>query len=427
MSVAATVVRPLLARYIPDNLSRTARFATTVASCDVRRGLPVDVYLCPSASRSRLDLFVALLDLLFRMTPVVAEVRIHGPIEEIAKTLAGVRDYVPLDISSIVSPERAPIELGIGPQERTFVDAAGWCFATNCALPQDRTDSVIGAHLGAIEAAKWVFSQALSRLSLGSLAPIVWDRRFAFDAWRWGPCHDGHQGPTLPRSLPPLVLVGCGGVGAGLIWLLRRLHPGSIVLVDDDRVEWHNMNRLFYALSTDADALANKAAAAARFLTESGWAATAIPHKAEHEAALRRLQASADAGHVLFSAVGDPQSRLMLQRRGFPYLFDGATNSDGSAQVLCSAPGRSVCITCHIEASPKGVDSPPGQRCDAVTTQDFAGVVPHLSGYAGVLLGIEWLRSLLDSNGPRFGANTQGVLRFLDTNGASIARPCPHR
>lgn len=92
------------------------------------------------------------------------------------------------------------------------------------------------------------------------------------------------QGPLLPSNSPTLlidestsrfsgtewyneiqrqriVLAGCGGIGSNLALQLARLHPYSITLYDDDRVETANMSGQFYgpndAGRTKTDALYN--------------------------------------------------------------------------------------------------------------------------------------------------------------------------
>jgi hypothetical protein len=50
-----------------------------------------------------------------------------------------------------------------------------------------------------------------------------------------------------------IAVVGCSGTGSPLIELLVRLGVGKLVLVDPDRVEWRNLNRIFLTTAADAN------------------------------------------------------------------------------------------------------------------------------------------------------------------------------
>ena len=52
-----------------------------------------------------------------------------------------------------------------------------------------------------------------------------------------------------PDTRDPLADAGtgrrCGGVGAGYLWFLRHSRlRGRLLLIDDDIIAWHNLNRL---------------------------------------------------------------------------------------------------------------------------------------------------------------------------------------
>ncbi len=50
-----------------------------------------------------------------------------------------------------------------------------------------------------------------------------------------------------------IAVVGCSGTGSPLIEQLVRLGVGTIVLVDPDRVEWKNLNRIYMSTASDAN------------------------------------------------------------------------------------------------------------------------------------------------------------------------------
>ena len=50
-----------------------------------------------------------------------------------------------------------------------------------------------------------------------------------------------------------IAIVGCSGTGSPLIEQLVRLGVGWVVLIDPDRVEWRNLNRIYMATAADAN------------------------------------------------------------------------------------------------------------------------------------------------------------------------------
>ncbi len=90
------------------------------------------------------------------------------------------------------------------------------------------------------------------------------------------------------------------------------LPAGRLVLIDDDAIELHNLNRLFFASVEDARADLFKVDVAASLMARSGWVAEPLCRKAEHPSTMNVMANAARRGAVLVSAVGEPMTRRFL-------------------------------------------------------------------------------------------------------------------
>ena len=316
------------------------------------------------------------------------------------------------------------VAFGVGQSQAPFIDVNDSSVGFNRTVPAGRTSFIAGPFLGALEASKYVFLRAVE---VAYATPVEdrfrWPAGSIFDAWTWTWGTSSQVGlPPYPQVIPELALVGCGGVGAAYLWFLRKCGlVGRLLLVDEDVIIWHNMNRLLYATIADADAGRVKVDAAADFMRSGGWDVHVLRRKAEHAQAMTALDACAQAGGVIISAVGEPETRKFLGRRGFRRFFDAATNTDGSARALALQHGVSTCIDCHVRARPQ---SPRVGGCATAHTANFAGVAPHLAAYAGVMVALEQVRAMLDPTSALAGANTQSIMRGVDDAGRVRTQRC---
>jgi molybdopterin/thiamine biosynthesis adenylyltransferase len=301
------------------------------------------------------------------------------------------------------------LAMGIGGGSSPFVDTSGWEFGCDTVLTGSAVGNPIGAFLGALEAAKHLFALAIAHGCERAPFHVPWQHG-VFDGWAWkwgaGPSSSG------PCNLPKLdaVIGGCGGVAAGYLWLASVLPGGRVALIDDDIIEVHNLNRLFFASLEDARAALFKVNVAASFMNAHGWAAVPISRKVEHTTAMNLMTTAANRGAILVSAVGEPTTRRFLQHRNFANLVDGATNNDGSIRTI-AVDASSACLKCYLaDASPATAAG-----CGRVQTSSFAGVVPHLSAGAGFLACIEHLKMAIGV--PLSGVNVQSIGRQLDEAG----------
>ena len=152
-----------------------------------------------------------------------------------------------------------------------------------------------------------------------------------------------------------VAVVGAGGLGSVVVTLLAHLGVGHLSLVDPDRVEPSNLNRLLGATAADAQAGRPKVEVLARYaravrpLTE----VAALPLPIDDPRAWHQV-AGCDA---VLGAIDDDGARVVLNRLAVQYLLPlidlgtGIT-TDGSGaiaeaggQVRCVLPGG-FCLQC---------------------------------------------------------------------------------
>jgi molybdopterin/thiamine biosynthesis adenylyltransferase len=402
---ASIVFAPYLLELIGEGESRSHAFINKNFG-HVSGGTAVTVRVNRATTPSQALLVETLIELLVRMEPVITTVSVHGEPEMLSALERTITARFPVRV--LREQPTATIEFGVGGGAEPFIDATGWSFGCNVALPESSERVPVGGFLGALEAAKYIFGRAVEVSCEGAVFDLPW-KRGIFDAWTWRwtatPPNPG------PLELPRLdaVVAGCGGVAAGYLWFASKLvTPGTLALLDDDHIAKHNLNRLCFATFADAVAKHLKVEVAAEFMRQFGWQVTPLARTTESSEALVTLTRAASRGAVLISAVGEPMSRRALQRRGFVYLVDAATNSDGSIQVIGSQQG-SACLDCYLTAP---IPAPPlAGACGEVNMREFSGVVPHLSAGAGFLAGIEHLKAALGV--PFGGVSVQPVTRPL--------------
>lgn len=415
------VLRPALSTRVPTDESRTEAFARQNFGGRVRSAA-IELRVPASPNPNQLILAEVLLDLCLRMDPVVSEVRVSSGCPDVARIIGGAARRLPLERLAQPDAEIDVVRFAVGPSELPYVDASDWVVGFNAPVGGGRGDHPAGAFIGALEAAKYVFLRAVAIAYERKVEPPSWQDARIFDTWSWAwSTLDGEpsQSIRLPPVAPTIALVGCGGVGAGYLWFLRKTRfSGALLLVDHDIIKWHNMNRLLYATTQDANDRRPKVLSAADYMAE-GWTVRPFVQKAEHTEVAAALSECARAGGLLASAVGEPETRKYLGRRGFEHFFDAGTNSDGWARVLALRPGLSRCSECEIQS--RAAQRP--EDCGLASTEVFAGVVPHLAMYAGVLLALEHARVLLGA--PVLGgSNTQSIMMDLDPSTRGATRPC---
>lgn len=116
-----------------------------------------------------------------------------------------------------------------------------------------------------------------------------------------------------------VALVGCGGTGGLAAQLLALAGVGRIILIDDDRIEQSNRNRLVAASDADVRRGAPKVAALRRYLRRLApdVAVVALPLSLYHP----RSRAAIVAADALVGCTDNEGSRLHMNRLAIQYLL----------------------------------------------------------------------------------------------------------
>jgi hypothetical protein len=128
----------------------------------------------------------------------------------------------------------------------------------------------------------------------------------------------GDKTTLLLRSLR-IGIVGCSGTGSWVAEQLARLGVGEIVLVDPDRVERKNLNRIIGACAADADAHRVKVEAIAASLRTYGTKVRV--HAYPSSAAERPTTDVLAACDILFGCMDSVMGREVLNRIAVLYLI----------------------------------------------------------------------------------------------------------
>ncbi len=143
-------------------------------------------------------------------------------------------------------------------------------------------------------------------------------------------------------------VIGCSGTGSISIEQLHRLGIGTLVIVDDDRVEERNLNRILNATREDAENRLYKADVLAEAIRKSGLDITVIPvTKNLWHPDTVRLVAQCD---VLFGCMDTIDGRFLLNTLSNCYLqpyFDVGVRLDAIPDGTEKGRIREVCGSVH--------------------------------------------------------------------------------
>ncbi len=152
-------------------------------------------------------------------------------------------------------------------------------------------------------------------------------------------------------------IVGLGGLGSQVALALAYLGVGSFLLVDDDRVDESNLNRMVTAFPEDAEAKTFKVVAAERQIKQirPETKVQIVPQNVRTRGALEALISCP----VIFGCVDGDGPRLILAELAAAYgatLIDAATEiiprngtvEDFGGRVIVARPGE-FCLDCANE------------------------------------------------------------------------------
>src|ERR1700693_407010 len=185
-------------------------------------GRAVVVRVGESADAARLLAAAQLVDLLVRLQPLVGAVYVDS--RDPYAVVGDLGERFPVEVREAEATEDVSLAVAVGTESETcdmVVDGAGWCLSVGgtCAVIDDGNSvgPMAAAAIGAGEVFKFLFREAHPDEKLA--------KRFEFQN---GPFSLWDYSTTL--SSPPLqpfelgaILVGAGGVGAGVITTLAAL------------------------------------------------------------------------------------------------------------------------------------------------------------------------------------------------------------
>jgi hypothetical protein len=116
-----------------------------------------------------------------------------------------------------------------------------------------------------------------------------------------------------------IAVVGCSGTGSPLIEQLARLGVGRLVLIDPDRVEMRNLNRILNATWEDAELGRSKVEVMARSITAMGLG-TELEAIADNLATPHAVKAVAECD-VVFGCMDGVEGRHLLNRLAAYYVL----------------------------------------------------------------------------------------------------------
>ncbi len=127
------------------------------------------------------------------------------------------------------------------------------------------------------------------------------------------------SGTTRQLREMSVAVIGCSGTGSPIIEQLARLGVGRLVLVDPDRVEEKNLNRILNATREDAYLKRSKVEVMARAIAAMGFG-TELDIIADDLATPRAIKAVAECD-VVFGCMDGVEGRHLLNRLAAFYVL----------------------------------------------------------------------------------------------------------
>ncbi len=209
-------------------------------------------------------------------------------------------------------------------------------------------------------------------------------------------------------------IVGLGGIGSQIAQGLAYLGVRSVVLVDDDRVDETNLNRLIGGLPADAESKSLKVSVMERLIDQINSDATvrAIAKNLRSREALDALISCP----VIFGCVDGDGPRLVLTELAAAYeviLMDSATEivlengalREFGGRIVVARPGD-FCLSCanqiDMEAAKQELESPETRELRRAHGYGLReGVAPSVVSLNGVIANLAITEFLAMTTGIR--------------------------
>jgi molybdopterin/thiamine biosynthesis adenylyltransferase len=149
-----------------------------------------------------------------------------------------------------------------------------------------------------------------------------------------------------------VTIVGCGSLGSGIACLLVVAGLGSIILIDRDRLETHNVIRHLCGVSDlgrfKVHAVADRLRDKNPGVVVEAWPVDAAE---KHDVLVDAIRRS----DLVIAATDSPQAQLMINAdaiaAGKPALYPGAYNFAFGGESIRVIPGRTACLRCVYDAT----------------------------------------------------------------------------
>ncbi|MEN9557837.1 MAG: hypothetical protein RL141_206 [Candidatus Parcubacteria bacterium] len=156
---------------------------------------------------------------------------------------------------------------------------------------------------------------------VGSSLQFWWKDDGDSSGHEFGQSHDQAFGEGTTKRMRRLrvAVVGASGTGSIVIEQLARLGVGHLVLIDDDKIEERNLNRILFATAKDAKNNAAKVLSAARDIKRKGLNTKVTPIVAAVQTS-EAVRAIAQCD-VLFGCVDTAHGRFIMNLAASHYLL----------------------------------------------------------------------------------------------------------
>ena len=388
-------LRPRLHELVAADENRTlkqieALGVDTVAAAT--RPAVVGIEVPPDATPAQRLLAVATLDYILRLDPLVTEVRTRGLHDEELDEL-GTR--VPFETTDPGSAD--PVySVSVGKRSsgaNLVVDGDGWLVSIGDVLGQ-RANGLLNP-VGPLAAAAIAAGEVFKAIFALAYPDARYSRRFsgAEGTFSFFDYSYGGASPTLEPFNFDALLVGLGGVGAGVARALGELGAnvsGQLRLIDRDRLSSDNLNRVLFARWRAAVERERKVDEAKLYLDRRLPEVAVSAHGQTFEQFKRHLAPRRrDRRYdVVITGLDNDHARHEVQRDLPRVLIDAATGRDANLTVERSVIGRCGCLGCTRQMG-RVVDA--DGECDDLP-DDRAPSVSFVSGLAGTLAAGELIK-----------------------------------
>jgi molybdopterin/thiamine biosynthesis adenylyltransferase len=388
---------PAYLRTLDPHLDRTRRMLEELGLSeaqlgDENLGAKVLITAPPGARAAQRLVTQRLVDLLVRLEPLVGTVLLDG--YDDVSWIDDLRERFPVTIRRAAMAGEADVRVSIGralaPSD-IVVDAAGWVATFGCPCSAEDDGNPIGALAGAALAAGDVFKILFkARWPENRIARQVELCAGAFSFWDYSA---SEASPRLEPVELDAVLVGCGGVGSGVVCAFGALGgalSGAFRIVDPDDLDLYNLNRVTFGSLSEAGRAAKKAASAKTYLGACVPMLRVEAIELNYSQFKRLTPRREDRRYPLvLTGLDTDDTRHEVQMDLPRRLVDGATGAQFNCVVESVHFGLRGCLGCSRlspaarPAEPEQCDAPPAPKAPSIS---------FLSALAGTLVAAEAIK-----------------------------------